>query len=55
MYGKKEKLNKNYCNNYSINNFIKVRYEDIYKNIENKKIGLYVDEDFIRNRKEVIL
>ena len=44
-----------YSFNYSINNFIKVRYEDIYKNIENKKIGLYVDEDFIRNRKEVVL
>ena len=44
-----------YSYNYSSHKFIKVRYEDIYKNIESNLIGLYCDEDFIRNKKEVLV
>lgn len=44
-----------YSYNYSSHKFIKVRYEDIYKNIESNLIGLYCDEDFTRNKKEVMV
>ena len=41
--------------NYSTNSFIKIKYEDIYNKIENNLIGLYFDEDFIREKKEVLV
>lgn len=42
-----------YSYNYNKKCFIKVKYEDIYKNLENHLIGIYNDENFIRNREEV--
>ena len=42
-----------YSYNYNSRKFIKVKYEDIYKNLEDHLIGLYNDEDFIREEKEV--
>ena len=41
--------------NYSTNSFIKIKYEDIYKRIESNIIGLYFDEDFIKDKKEVLV
>ena len=42
-----------YSYNYNKKCFMKVKYEDIYKNLENHLIGLYNDENFIKDRKEV--
>ena len=44
-----------YSFNYTTNSFINVKYEDIYKNIKSNLIGLYYDEDFIREKKEVLV
>lgn len=44
-----------YSFNYNTNSFINVKYEDIYKNIESNLIGLYCDEDFIKDKKEVLI
>ena len=42
-----------YSYNYNKKCFMKVKYEDIYKNLENHLIGIYSDENFIKDRKEV--
>mgnify|MGYP006916255911 CR=1 FL=1 len=44
-----------YSYNYNKHAFIKVKYEDIYKNLEEHLIGLYYDEDFIISKKDVVL
>lgn len=44
-----------YSFNYSKNSFISVSYDELYKNIKNNLIGLYDDEDFVINKKEVLV
>ena len=44
-----------YSYNYTKHKFIKVSYDEIYNNLENHMIGLYLDENFIINKKEAVL
>ena len=44
-----------YSFNYSKNSFISVSYDELYKNIKNNLIGLYSDEDFVIDEKEVLV
>ena len=44
-----------YTYNYNCHKFIRIKYEEIYKNLEDNLIGLYNSEDFIRNKKEVLV
>lgn len=47
--------NKYYSYNYNKKKFIEVEYKDIYSNFENKKIGLYNNEDFLFNKEGVVV
>ena len=47
--------NKYYSYNYNKKKFIEVEYKDIYCNFENKKIGLYNNEDFLFNKEGVVV
>ena len=42
-----------YSYNYNKKCFMNIKYEDIYNNLEKHLIGIYNDENFIRDRKEV--
>lgn len=47
--------NKYYSYNYNKKKFIEVEYKYIYSNFENKKIGLYNNEDFLFNKEGVVV
>lgn len=48
--------NKSYSYNYYKNNFVEISINDIIDNINNQKIGIYLNEDipFITNKKRII-
>ena len=47
--------NKYYSYNYNKKKFIVVEYKEILSNFENKKIGLYNNEDFLFNKEGVVV